>query len=206
MSPRTSFKSVACVGVLFLVLFGIFVARLKGGETFSWDEPILYRFHDQIPYAKKLVWPSVLVGPVVALAAIGLLLRKQRFAAAIGWGAAVGGILVLDPALKALVARPELNPMSNGYSFPSGSAMLLLAATIVLIVSLPAARRPCAAVGGAALVLYQGAMLVSIRWHYPSDVVAGWCVTVAWLAAVWLTVAAFTDGKVRQRTPVDDPS
>ena len=117
-----------------------------------------------------------------------------------------GGVIALDPVLKELVARPALNPTSSGYSLPSGSAMVLLAATMAVIASVPASRRPQVAAGGAALVLYQGAMLVSIRWHYPSDVVAGWCVTIAWLAAIWVAVGAFADVRVRPRAPVDDTS
>ncbi len=185
--------------MLFLVLFGIFVVRLKRGDTFGWDGPILERLYEQIPYAQRLVWPSILVGPIVALGAIVYLVWRQRFAAAFVWGAAVGGVIVLDPTLKALVARPALNPTSSGYSFPSGSAMVLLAATIAVVASLPGAWRVLAAGCGVALVLYQGAILVSIRWHYPSDVVAGWCVTVAWLSAVWVSVSAVADVRLRPR-------
>ncbi|MEI7761503.1 MAG: phosphatase PAP2 family protein [Thermoleophilia bacterium] len=206
MSPQASLKGVAFTGALFLVLFGIFVAQLKRDGGFSWDDPVLDLLRERVPLAQKLVWRSILACLMVTLLAIGLLVQQRRFETAIVWVAAVGGAVALDPVLKALVARPALNPDSSEYSFPSGSAMLLLAVTIALIVSLPTKYRPVVAAFGFALILYQGAILVSTGWHYPSDIVGGWCATVAWLAIVLISVRGLSQNMGRQPEPGDSLS
>jgi undecaprenyl-diphosphatase len=40
--------------------------------------------------------------------------------------------------------------------------------------------------GGAAFVFAFGAAIVILRWHYPSDVIAGWCVALVWVSALSL--------------------
>ena len=92
--------------------------------------------------------------------------------------------MLLDPLLKEVFRRRPLNEGSDGYSFPSGSAMVSLAVLIALVLTFPAARRTGIALAGTALVAAQGAILVSARWHYASDVVAGWSFSVAWVLLV----------------------
>ena len=105
------------------------------------------------------------------------------------WAAVVGGILLLDPLLKAIFKRPSIEPSDGGYSFPSGTAMLSMAmiAAIVLCARRTLARMLLAALG-AIFVLGYGISIVAHYWHYPSDVLAGWCVALAWVTALWVAI------------------
>jgi membrane-associated phospholipid phosphatase len=38
------------------------------------------------------------------------------------------------------------------------------------------------------LVVAYGVLLVVQSWHYPSDIVAGWCFALAWAAGLWLVL------------------
>jgi membrane-associated phospholipid phosphatase len=41
---------------------------------------------------------------------------------------------------------------------------------------------------GLPLVGAVGVVLVYAWWHYPSDVIAGWCLALAWVTALWLAI------------------
>ncbi len=43
-------------------------------------------------------------------------------------------------------------------------------------------------VAGAAVVLLVGTGVVYHEWHWISDVLAGWCLAIAWLGCVWLAL------------------
>lgn len=104
--------------------------------------------------------------------------------------AGVGGASVLTLALKAFFARarPELWPslvIETSFSFPSGHAMAssALAASIVAVLWFTR-WRSLAIVIGALYVLMIGFTRLYLGVHYPSDIVAGWLLGVAWVAAV----------------------
>ncbi|MGS2613017.1 phosphatase PAP2 family protein [Micromonospora sp. LZ34] len=109
----------------------------------------------------------------------------------------VGGLL--SPLLKLLFgrARPDLpEPVAQaaGLAFPSGHALnSALAAGILLVVFLPYARERAArwAVLAAALLLagVTGFSRLALGVHWTSDVLAGWLLGTAVVAA---TAAAFT--------------
>ena len=100
------------------------------------------------------------------------------------------GALALDPAIKAMVGR--LRPMvpapvatAPGYSFPSGH---VLDATVfygvmllVFLPIIPGRLRKLAMGLVIALVVAIGFSRVAIGVHYPSDVIGGWLLGVAWL-------------------------
>jgi undecaprenyl-diphosphatase len=135
-----------------------------------------------------LIVSGIVVGTAfAALVLVWLIVGKYK-GAAVFWVASLGGAIMLDVSLKPIFERAPIADASNGYSFPSGNAlgsMALLLATARLIAD-GRSRRYLLIVGGAVVAVYGGA-LVYISWHYPSDVVAGWLLSVAWvtfLAAV----------------------
>jgi len=93
-----------------------------------------------------------------------------------------------------LFERPSRNPDSTAYSFPSGTAMLTTAVLFALLATLPAGGRRPAALVGALYLLVQGVVLVGSGCHYPSDVVAGWCVAAVWAGVVWLVASSGSGG------------
>lgn len=101
---------------------------------------------------------------------------------------ATAGIVALTELAKLIVSRPVAEGSGDG-SFPSGTATWTLAASAVFVLLLDSRRaRWLAAGGGALLVAVLAAIVVWEQWHYPSDVVGGWCLAVGWVGAVWLAL------------------
>lgn len=124
-----------------------------------------------------------------AIAALGH--RRPRLAAFVVVTSLTGALL--NYTLKALVGRPRPSfpdPVSvvSGPSFPSGHAMnsaIVFGAVAVALLALTA-RRSRATVAAAlttGLVIAIGFTRVALGVHYLSDVVAGWLLGLAWLAA-----------------------
>ncbi|MGC4895087.1 phosphatase PAP2 family protein [Micromonospora sp. DT31] len=149
------------------------------------------------------VWTHVFSpGPlrVVAAGVVIWLLRRRaaRLAAWVVTTMLVGGLL--GALLKLLVGRDRpdlLDPVARaaGYSFPSGHALnAMLAAGVLLLVFLPFTRdRPLGRIAlWAAAVLVTvvtGLSRIALGVHWASDVVGGWVLGVAVVAA---TTAGFT--------------
>jgi membrane-associated phospholipid phosphatase len=131
-----------------------------------------------------------------------LLLWRRRPRYALFWSLAVGGVVALDPLLKNIYRRPGVDG-GSGYTFPSGSAMLSVAAIASLVLIAPR-RRTLLVLLGAAVVLGYGVSLVRVDWHYPSDVLAGWSFSLAWVSAIWLLLCA-GPAALSTRRGVDPP-
>jgi membrane-associated phospholipid phosphatase len=185
---------LAVVGGLLLPLgvFAALAARVALGEH-GGDTDIL-RFSDRY-YRPSIagplevaLWVGIGLGAAIAVGAVVVLLAKRRWGQALFWTLAVGGVLAFDPLLKEIFHRPPLGDHRGGSSFPSGNAMASVAivAAIVLTSSPPWPRR--ALIVGVPIVIAYGVALVYQFWHYPSDVVAGWCIAVAWVTGLWLAL------------------
>lgn len=132
-------------------------------------EPILYRLAD----ARTLV--------LLAASVIVTLLLLGRGRAAVFLTAAVA-VTASVPVLKELVDRPSPFPTPGEPSFPSGHATGSMAAAAG-IVALVASRRWRWLAGalGALVVAAVGIAAVADSGHWPSDVLAGWCLALAWV-------------------------
>jgi undecaprenyl-diphosphatase len=101
---------------------------------------------------------------------------------------ATAGIVALTELAKLIVSRPVPEGSGDG-SFPSGTATWTLAASAVFVLLLDSRRaRWLAAGGGALLVVVLATLVVWEQWHYPSDVVGGWCLATGWVGAAWLAI------------------
>lgn len=121
-----------------------------------------------------------------------LLMRKPAFAVLIS--AAVLGGTVLSTGLKMAVERPRPDIPSAARvftaSFPSGHATVS-AITFLTLGALLARTNPDKRIklyiGGLAvtLTIMVGVSRIYIGVHYPSDVLAGWCLGAAWAILCW---------------------
>jgi membrane-associated phospholipid phosphatase len=114
------------------------------------------------------------------------------------WGlTAAWGSGLIDMMVKSGVARvrphlPDPVSIAPGYSFPSGHALgalvclVVVAASVAPALSKPARRWLWSICGF--LVVLVGISRVELGVHYPTDVIAGWLLGTAWLAA---SAAAF---------------
>ncbi len=131
----------------------------------------------------------------VTLATLAYLLMIRKRSAALLVVAAVGGGMLLSTLLKLGFERPRPDLVPHAArvytaSFPSGHAMLS-AVTYLTLGALLARVQPsrrlktfliCLAV---VLTIFIGASRVYLGVHWPSDVLAGWCVGAAWASLCW---------------------
>jgi undecaprenyl-diphosphatase len=185
----------ACV-LVPLFLFGELADSIREGEPFAFDESIL-RFMqrnasaplDRIMLLASTVGSGPVVGSLDAIVCL-LLLARRRWADATFWVLATGGAALLNKLAKHGYERirPDLWPSiapESSFSFPSGHAMqsTALAAALVVLLWPTAARSATLAVGGLFVVLV-GISRIYLGVHFPSDILAGWAASVAWVVGL----------------------
>ena len=136
---------------------------------------------------------------LAATAAVGVLVVRRCVRAAALVALSLAGAQALDSLLKVEFARPRpsfAHPVvaqAHGYSFPSGHAtasMALYGALAYLAMTSARAGviRTACSVGALILVGMIGFSRVYLGEHFPSDVIAGWCVALAWLSILVLVL------------------
>jgi membrane-associated phospholipid phosphatase len=103
-----------------------------------------------------------------ALAALVAMGADRRRAIACLCGPLIAALLV-EWVLKPLVGRRYLEVLC----FPSGSVAVVAAVSTSWVLAVPRWLRWPAIVTGAALVVLMSVTVVAVRWHYPSDALAG---------------------------------
>jgi membrane-associated phospholipid phosphatase len=112
--------------------------------------------------------------------------------------AGVGGVGAINVILKLVFqrARPALwHPLvtEHGYSFPSGHAMGSSALGLCFIVIFWNTRyRYPVAVISSLYIFAVGFSRLYLGVHYPSDVIAGWCISFIWILLVRKIIRAFS--------------
>jgi undecaprenyl-diphosphatase len=205
---------------LFIALAG----EMRAGGTEKIDGAILRWFRNpndpSQPIGKRFVQEGVrdltALGSMTVLgfaSAIvgGFLLLTRKYAAFLLLGAALGGGLALNKALKLFFSRPRpeyVNPLHHvdSYSFPSGHALLATVVYLTLgaLLARFVATRPLRiyVVSTAVLLAFiVGLSRVYLGVHYPSDVLAGWTVGLLWAIICWLTART-----LQQRGAVERPA
>lgn len=149
---------------------------------------------------------------VCSVVAVVLLLRRQPRLAVWLVVTVIGGT-VLSTLVKSAVGRerPLLpHPVAHAASasFPSGHALgSVVGVGALLMVGLPYARRSLrpALIGvGVLVVLAVGFSRLGLGVHYLSDVLAGYLLGAAWLAATTAAFAAWRRDRGRPARPVDE--
>lgn len=193
--------SIAAVSGLILIF--LFIADLMiEGELEAFDQTILMLFRDPANLAVPIgpAWLREMVRDITSLGSFALLglivasvctylwLVRMRAEAWFVLISVLGGT-VLSTVLKMGYnrPRPDLTAMSQQFtaSFPSGHAMLS-AVTFLTLGALLARLAPTRAlrifsIGMAVfLTLLIGLSRLYMGVHYPSDILAGWCLGAAW--------------------------
>ncbi len=185
------------VGVLIpLALFGALAADVVNQRDFFFDRPILYFMRSSSsPLLNSVMLFFSLIGyrlgviPVAILVLVVLLWRR-RWGDVLFWSLALGGAAMLNLAAKQSFARirPALwlsIAPETTFSFPSGHAMGSTALVTALLVLLWPTRWRCPTLAvGTAFVVLVGLSRVYLGVHYPSDIIAGWAASVAWVVGV----------------------
>jgi undecaprenyl-diphosphatase len=189
--------SMLFAGVLLpLWLLGSVAEDVVEKEPFSFDHPILMFVHSHAtPLFDKLMYFFTTAGSALVLvpfdiAVFILLMRRGKRAPATFWAVSVVGAALINFLAKQAFGRvrPELwisAVRETTYSFPSGHAMSSMAVATALTLLLWKTRwRWIALAGGAVFVFMVGLSRVYWGVHYPSDILAGWAASLAWVAGV----------------------
>jgi undecaprenyl-diphosphatase len=151
--------------------------------------------------------------PVIVIAGLALSRRGRSWLPLLTLAVAQAGSIVLYDTVKLLVhrPRPSVGPLvatASGYAFPSGHAAQAMAVYVTLAVILTAGRRATtrAAVVAAALVMafLVGVSRIYLGVHWTTDVIAGWALGAAWLAALASAVRLSTARLSTARPPSRD--
>lgn len=148
--------------------------------------PLLDQFFIAITWAGSL---AVLLPLVVGLMLLLLFRGRQEEAWLLGVG--FGGAVAAAHLLKVLVGRPRpdllpaLVPMPMDLSFPSAHTAQITAVCLCLLMIACRSGTPLlcwsAGLGGIVLVACVGYSRIYLQVHYPSDVIAGFLMSVVWV-------------------------
>jgi membrane-associated phospholipid phosphatase len=196
-SPRVLVLFVCVLGPLFG--FGVLAEDVMEKKLFFFDGPILQLMHqhasamlDSIMIFSSRAGSALVLVPLIVLIAAWLYRRGDR-ARIWFWllSTAGAGLLNLLAKYSFARARPTLWKSilpETTYSFPSGHAMASMAVSAALICLIWHQTRwrwfalACAAL----FVLMVGSSRIYLGVHYPSDVMAGWLASLAWVTGLAL--------------------
>ncbi len=204
--------AVVLIAALALLGFGILAATVTGGGAGGFDKAVLLalRSTDDLSDPIGPRWLERAVGDVTSLGsfavlglitigAAGYLVADGKRHAAIFVLVAIGGGTALSSAMKLLFERPRPDVVAHlvpvqTLSFPSGHAMLSAVTFLTLgaiLMRVQPRRRMKAYILAAAitLTLLVGLSRIYLGVHWPTDVLAGWCLGAAWAMACWLVAA-----------------
>ncbi|GAB4369482.1 MAG: phosphatase PAP2 family protein [Elainellaceae cyanobacterium] len=198
--------------LLIFILLTVQIWQYEGG--LSWDISILMAIHataqqrlDKIATLLTQLGTEWGVFPATIIVAFGLLYFR-RWRSLIYWLLTLVGGGALNIIAKALLhrVRPSLweYPALADFSFPSGhatSSMLFVLALVVLTWQ----SRWCWWILpiGIAFVGAIGWTRLYLGVHYPSDILAGWMMAIAWAISVRAVVKPQGSGRIKglQNTP-----
>lgn len=185
-----------------LYLFAEFAGDVYERERFAFDTPILAWLNThQTPLlttsALTFSWLGniYILGPIAAV--LTYLLWRKSSRAAVFFTLSVVGALALNLLAKAFFerARPDLFEAlshATNYSFPSGHTMGATAFALALYLTVRQLYPRYHLLTATGCLLFALGVSLSrpyLQVHYPSDIVAGWALSTAWVAGlnVWYT-------------------
>jgi len=188
---------------LLLVIGFVHVAdEVLEGETLGPDKAILYAINGiASPFLNTLFVLITELGGVLSIITISagllaILVLRRKYQQAFVVAATVGGAALLNFILKLIFerTRPDLWERlvtETSYSFPSGHAMISSALALsVIFIFWKTRYRWLVLIIGVLFVAIIGFSRLYLGVHYPTDILAGWIVSAAWLAAVVVVVNA----------------
>lgn len=177
------------------LVFALLLEDVAEGQIMSLDV-LAYRFF--VEYLRSDFMTPIMEG-FTSLSSVAVVLVMALIVSAFAPGRAPGrcvcanviGALVLNQVLKFLVQRPRPDGFrlatESGYSFPSGHSMISMAFYGLLIWMILKYEKDdilrhvwCCLF--AVIIVMVGISRIYLGVHYASDVVAGFCVSVLWLA------------------------
>ena len=197
LNNNKKLKTVAEGLIIFTVLvcFASLLCMMLAGNISWLDDPVRNAFYgirtDWLTPIVKIItymanWETV---TVICLA----LLIYKKTSVSYGIPAAAGALFIslFNKILKAAVQRPRPDDVlhlvsEGGYSFPSGHSItsMFFYGMLIYLVRTHAKSRKQADILSAVLavpMILVGPSRIYLGVHYPSDVLAGWCLAITFL-------------------------
>jgi membrane-associated phospholipid phosphatase len=180
------------VGVQLLALAAVYAFALGTDSGIAFDSRAILDAHTTKPWSAH--WTvsdalhAVAAGSFALMAVAIAVLRRgdvRRLAAAallVGGASATAQLLKSGLAGLGLLGTASVHEVER--SFPSGHAATTLALGLALVDAVPGAWRAPAAAFAVVCATAVGLGVLTLGWHYPSDVVAGFLIAGAWSAAM----------------------
>lgn len=193
-------KPLVAVAALFavpLVVFAALAAVVASKGDIVFDRPVMMWVNSVTePWLVAVAQGASQLGGLVVPAAAGLialvLCVLRRVSSAFLVVAAEFGASEINDTLKTTFqrSRPEFwehLSVETTHSFPSGHAMATMAlAAALLVVSWGTRYWRVVLAAAVVYVVSVGASRVILGVHFPSDVLAGWCLTLIWVGILVL--------------------
>ena len=212
------------VTAMLLLVFGVIADAVLAGATTTLDQAIILMFRggtDNLsgpigpPWVREMARDITSLGSVAVLGIVSaivvayLFLTRSRAAAVLVLVAVLGGVGV-NSVLKIHFARPRPDlfvPAAKVFtaSFPSGHATfsaityMTLAALLARMTTSRRLRYYFVTVA-VVLTFMIGASRVYLGVHYPTDILAGWCIGSAWALMCWAIMT-----RLQQQGRIDRP-
>jgi membrane-associated phospholipid phosphatase len=178
-----------------LLLLGTIADDLRDNQPFTWESPLMVSLRADAPTwfagvarAFSTIGSAKIMLPFCALLTLWFWTRSHVVARY--FLLSVSGAVILNVLLKLFFARtrPQVIPwlwQEGDSSFPSGHSSMAaaLAVTVVALLWRTPYRWP-SAVLGVIYTLVMGLSRVYLGVHYPTDVLGGWALGLAWAGGV----------------------
>ncbi|HGO9414876.1 TPA: phosphatase PAP2 family protein [Bacillus cereus] len=190
MNKKLHQYEVMCIGLLFAV-FGIVAWRVHAGGVTVMDTYVRglvrgLQTESSLIFFSYFTKLGSAIG-IVATLVISLLVfwKKRYYAAMIVYPMGILITHLVNKGIKEIVKRerPSLNEVLDalGYSFPSGHAMLSIMTfgflTYIIAANLKSVAGKCVTTILMGIVILSiGLSRVILNVHYPTDILAGYCV------------------------------
>jgi membrane-associated phospholipid phosphatase len=182
---------LSAVGLELLLLAAVYALALGTRDGLALDSRAILDAHTTKPWAAHWTVSDALHAIAAAsfvLMGVAVVAMRRRDARRL----AAAALLVVGAAATAQLLKPGLAGLeivdagtTHGLdrSFPSGHAATALALGLALVDAAPAGWRWAAAAFAVTCSTALGVGLLTLGWHYPSDVVGGFLIAGAWAAA-----------------------
>lgn len=186
-----------------IITFLLLASEISHRGSLPFDAPILLFIHD---FTSPLLTTFFLIvthlGDSTIMLIIAMILAayyvyKKVYQKTLLLLVSMGGIVVANSVLKFIFQRDRpalwhhLVDETN-FSFPSGHAMISTGFATALIVLFWNTKYRWATVALAITGMFLvGLSRLYLGVHYPSDILAGWCVSVAWVILVAIGIKCF---------------